>query len=213
MQRQGGDEVKHKMKLLEKEFKRIKLDHNEALKATAARVVLGSSVIRVFQKGTKEKLMSVLARVGIDGLCKIKNQRQFKLWFEKELNKVAVVVRKTNRANCRIYPGYKWGHSTKVLTLHIREMVLKSRYFKDKEVKRISSWLYTPIDSIAIKRLRKLGVKLPFNKINDIRTPKMFYGAQDILAKSAIKANVPRIWFDDNWGYRIKSKISSEAIF
>lgn len=191
-----------KERKLEREFERIKLDHHEALKATAARVVLGSSVIRVFEKGTKKKLMTVLARIRIDGLYKVRNQQQFKLWFEKELNKVAVAVRKTNRANCRIYPGYKWGHSTKVLTLYIREMVLKSRHFNDNQVKRISSWLYIPIDSIAIKRLRKLGVKLPFNNIKEICTSKMFYGTQDILAKAAIKANVPRIWFDDNWGDR-----------
>jgi hypothetical protein len=81
-------------------------------------------------------------------------------------------------------------------------MVLKSRHFNDNQVKRISSWLYIPIDSIAIKRLRKLGVKLPFNNIKEIHTSKMFYGTQDILAKAAIKANVPRIWFDDNWGDR-----------
>ena len=187
---------------LDREFERIKLDHPKALKTTAARVVLGSSVIRVFEKGTKKKLMVVLARIKIDGLYKVRNQRQFKLWFEKELNKVAVAVRKANLANCRIYPGYKWGHSTKILTLYIREMVLKSRYFDDDQVKRIRNWLYIPIDSIAIKRLRELGEKLPFNNIKEIRTSKMFYGTQDVLDKAAVKANVPRIWFDDNWGDR-----------
>ena len=187
---------------LEREFERIKLHHREALKATAARVVLGSSVIRVFEKGTKKKMIPVLARISIGELYKLRNQRQFKLWFVKELNKVAVAVRKTNRTNCRIYPGYKWGHSTKVLTLYIREMVLKSRHFNDSQVKRISSWLYIPIDSIAIKRLRKLGVKLPFNNIKGICTSKMFFDTQDILAKAALKANVPPIWFDDNWGDR-----------
>ena len=187
---------------LEREFERIKLNHHDALKATAARVVLGSSVIRVFEKGTKKKLMTVLSRIKVAKLSKIRNQGEFKLWFEKELNKVAVTVRKTNRANRRIYPGYKWGHSTKILTLYIREMVLKSRFFDDNQVKHITNWLYIPIDSIAIKRLRKLGVKLPFNNIKEISTAKMFYGTQEILAKAATKTNVPRIWFDDNWGDR-----------
>jgi len=187
---------------LEKEFERINLNHHKALKATAARVVLGSSVIRVFKEGTKKKLMPVLVRIRIDELFKVKNQKQFKLWFGKELNKVAVAVRKTNRSNDRIYPGYKWGHSTKILTLYIREMVLNSRYFNDSQVKRISNWLYTPIDSIAIKRLWKLDIKLPFNNIKEIRTSTMFYGIQDMLVKAARKVNVPRVWFDDNWGDR-----------
>jgi len=187
---------------LKREFERIKLEHHKALKAIAARVILGSSVIRVFERGAKKKMMTVLARIRIDELYKVRNQQQFKLWVEKELKKVAMAVRETNRANCRIYPGYKWGHSTKILTLYIREMVLKSRYFNDNQVKRISSWLYVPIDSIAIKRLRQLGVNLPFNNIKEISTPEMFYGTQDILAKAAGEANMPRIWFDDNWGDR-----------
>lgn len=187
---------------LEKEFERIKYSHRKALETTAARVVLGPSVIRVFEKGTKKRLMPVLAKVRIDELYNVMNQQQFKLWFEKELNRIAAAVRETNRDNHRINPGHKWGHSTKILTLYIREMVLKSRYFNDTQVKRISSWLYIPIDSIAIKRLRKLGVKLPFNNIKELRTSKIFYDTQDILAKAAAKANVPRIWFDDNWGDR-----------
>ncbi len=90
---------------LEREFERIKLDHHEALKATAARVVLGSSVIRVFEKGTKKKLMPVVARVRIDGLYNVINQQQFKLWFEKELNRIASAVRETNRNNLRTNAG------------------------------------------------------------------------------------------------------------
>ena len=187
---------------LEREFERIKLNHRKALKATAARVVLGPSVVRVFQKGTKNRLMPVLARIDIEGLSRRKNQQQFKLWFEKQLDKVSVAVRKANRANSRIYPGYKWGHSTKILTLYIREMILNSRFFNDSQVRRISKWLYTPIDGIAIKRLRKLGVKLPFKNIKEIRTSEMFYWIQDILGEAAKEAGAPRVWFDDNWGDR-----------
>ncbi len=187
---------------LSDEFERIKNAHKISLRRTAARVVLGASVMRVFQKGTKDSLFPFLSKIEIDPLKEIKNQDHFKLWFQRELSKLAKLINIGNYNNKRIQPGYKWGHGAKVLTLYVRELVLNSRYFYDHEVNRIQEWLYVPIDSIVINRLRKLDIALPFDRIKDIDTAEKFFDIQDKLHDAAKKIGVPKIWFDDNWGNR-----------
>jgi len=93
-------------------------------------------------------------------------------WFDIQLDRLARAIKPLNSRNHRIAPGEKWGHATKILTLFVRDLVLKSRYFHDKDAKRIPQFLHAPIDGIVIKRLRKLGVRLPFSKIKEHRYPK-----------------------------------------
>ena len=187
---------------LEDEFQRIKNDHPEALRKRATLVVLGPSVTRVYKPGTKKQLEPVLDSIAIDELKKMKNQEEFKHWFEKELDKIASEIIKTNSDNKKIFPGYKWGHASKLLTLHNRELVLNSHYFSDNEVTRIAPWLYVPIDSLVMKRIRQLGINLKFSRINQIDSATKFYFIQDLLGKSAAVVDIPRIWFDDVWGDR-----------
>ena len=187
---------------LQDELIRIKANHGTAIRRTASRVVLGSSVIRVFEPGTKPKLQAALDRIDVDRLHGVRSQGAFKEWFARELGRVARVMKATNRRNSRVNPGYKWGHGTKVLCLWVRDIVLNSRYFPDATMELLSPWLYAPVDSVVIKRLRELGVRLPFRAIKEIDTARRFFAVQDTLAEAAKAAGVPRIWFDDNWGDR-----------
>lgn len=191
---------------LENEFIRIRDKHRKALLKISARAVLGPSVIRVFQKGTKLKLKPLLENINVDELLKIETQEDYQHWFEKHLAKVAEEIRIANPRNTtpRIYPGYKWGHAAKVLNLFIREVVEFKRYFSDVKATRIRKWLYTPIDSLAIKELKRLDVNLPFSKIKEIDTQEKFYDVQSQLGRPASKVDVPRIWFDDIWGDRLE---------
>ena len=59
-----------------------------------------------------------------------------------------------------------------------------------------------PVDGVVIERLRELGARQPFTKINEIDTREKFYGVQEALASAALAHNIPRVWFDDNWGDR-----------
>jgi hypothetical protein len=118
------------------------------------------------------------------------------------MGKVAEVIKRLNGENPKIFPGYLWGHSTKVLTLYVREIVLNSRYFTDRQVEQMSCWLYTPIDSIIIKRLLDRGAQLSFRSIKQIDTAEKFYSVQELLGEAAAQVGVPRVWFDDNWGDR-----------
>jgi hypothetical protein len=188
---------------LDKEFLRIKNAHRKSLKNTTSRSVLGPSVMRVYARGTRNALMPVLAEeIDIDSLAAIRHQEAFSRWFDIQLDRLARATKPLNSRNHRIAPGAKWGHATKILTLFVRDLVLKSRYFTDKDARRISQFLHAPIDGIVIKRLRKLRVRLPFSRIKDIDTRKKFYDVQETLTFAASKAGIPRVWFDDNWGDR-----------
>ena len=182
------------------EFKSIKKEHKTAIQKRVARLVPGGSVIRVFRKKTKEALIEELCKIPVAEMRGLKNQEDFRKWFERQLEAVASAIRRTNRNNRSIKPGTKWGHAAKVLNLFLREMVVESRYFLEKEVKRLTPWLYMPIDRVVIKNLRDCGIELDFKVIKDIDTRKKFYYLQeDILASAAAEARVPRIWFDDVW--------------
>jgi hypothetical protein len=106
------------------------------------------------------------------------------------------------RWHAGLQAGAKWGHSTKVLTIFLREMVSHTRLFRDDEVPRIERLLYVPLDSITMERLRALKMRLPFKRIREIDTAKKFYDVQTALGAAAREAGVPRVWFDDNWSDR-----------
>jgi hypothetical protein len=197
------------MTRLEQEFIRIKNEHKKALLKTSARVVLGSSVIRVFREGTSDLLRPALENIPVDDLLTINNQEEYKIWFEPHLKKLAEQIKSNNpeRDKPNIYPGYQWGHAAKVLNLFLREIVEYKRYFSNKEASRIRQWLYMPIDRIIIERLQKLGIRLPFKQIKGIDTAEKFYSTQDLLNRAARAAETPRIWFDDVWGDRQNNRM------
>ena len=117
------------MTSLLEEYKRIGDHHAEAGRYYFARVVLGSSVIRVFQKYSKPVIMRALLRLDIRSLGGIRSQKAYIEVFEDQLESLAQAIRRSNRQNNRVKPGLKWGHATKVLCLYHRDMVLHSRYF------------------------------------------------------------------------------------
>lgn len=74
---------------LKEEFRRIKGQHRDAMKKTAARVVLGPSVMRVFKKGTQEVLLPFLSELDMDVIIKFKDQEQYSVWFDKHVGRMA----------------------------------------------------------------------------------------------------------------------------
>ena len=185
---------------LHHEFNRISRDHSSLVAQHASQVVLGASVMRVFVPQTKKDLLPFLPALPLLELEEINNQEGFEKWFTLQLNRLARRILLKNKDNPRVNPGYKWGHGTKILSLYLREVVLNSRYFNDRTTRKISPFLYVPIDSKIMDKMRKLGFKLPFNKIKDIHTKQQFMQIQQILGDAAAKVQVPRIWFDYIWG-------------
>jgi len=186
---------------LDAEFRRLREGHPAATRARVAALVLGPSVIRVFRAGTKPHLRDALERLPIDDLASMK-RGEFPRWYERQLSKIARSVARLNGDNTRVLPGLKWGHSAKVLSLYLRDMVFHTRYFTDAEVERIGPWLPVPVDGIVIQRLTKLGLRLPFKAIREIDSARKSNEVQSILAAAAGRAGVPCVWFDDNWAQR-----------
>ncbi len=191
---------------LEDEFERIAAGHRAAHRARAARVVLGPSVVRVFAAGTKPGLQARLEQIPVDDLLTIVDADGFRTWYEEQLQSVATEIRKRDAKRARILPGIKWGHSAKVLSLFLRDLVEQCRYFTDAESRAIVPWLHVPVDSLVMKRLRRCGVALPVQQIKEIATAKQFYAIQDCLEAAAQRAGIPRVWFDDNWAKRVDDK-------
>ena len=79
--------------------------------------------------------------------------------------------------------------------------MLYSRYFPDADVERIAFWLYCPVDSIVMKRMRELGERPGVYLISGIDSPKSS-GTSRTRSAPPRPVGVPRVWFDDNWGDR-----------
>jgi hypothetical protein len=187
---------------LDDEFRRIQKGHREQIRRRLARIVMGSSVARVFERDSPKEIWSFLTKIPVDELPSIKSQKDFKDWFERQLESLATTIHRKNGTNSRILPGYKWGHATKILCLYLRDITLHREYFTDQQVERVVRWLYVPLDSVNMASLKRCGVPLDFCKIKEIDTEEKFYQVQDHLARAADRVGVPRIWFDDNWSGR-----------
>ena len=108
------------------------------------KIVLGSSVIRVFKSGTKEKLRDSLNKLIPDQILKLKTQLEFNQWHLQNVKKIFECL-KTQKENIQRLNkvGLKWGHSTKIFNLFIGHLVFNSAYFRDSEnLKRIKHYLH-----------------------------------------------------------------------
>jgi hypothetical protein len=192
------------MNALAHEYRRIAAAHHTATRWFTARSCIPASVTRVFAAGTKVVLVPLLAHIPVDELPGLADQGAYRRWFTQQLDVVADGILSRNPPTTKpgIHPGYKWGHATKVLALYVRDLVLFSRYFPDEDVRRIEPWLYCPVDSVVMKRLRELGEHPGANQISGIDSAQRFWRIQDLLGAAADPAGTPRVWFDDNWGDR-----------
>ena len=192
------------MTALEGEYRRLAAAHRAATRWFTARSCIPASVTRVFAAGTKADLVPLLARLPVDELPGLADEAAYRAWFTRQLDFVAATILRLNPPAVRpgIHPGYRWGHATKVLALYVRDLVLFSRYYTDVEVEQIAPWLYCPVDSVVMKRLRELGERPGISQISGIDSPQRFWRIQDLLGAAAAAAGVPRVWFDDNWGDR-----------
>jgi len=183
---------------LENEFRKIGKKHKEALKKREATVCFGASTIRVFKPNIKDEIKKVLYKIDIGRLEDI-GKNDFHNWFEKNLKKVAKKIPHETSKKKKISDGSrKWGYAAKILNLYLRGIVLGNHYFTYKQVEKIEKLLYVPIDSKIIDAVKE-HINLDFNKIKDVNTSEKFYKVQNALGEAALKAGVPRIWFDDKW--------------
>jgi hypothetical protein len=190
------------MKNLIEEYVRLKKNHRKAIRTRLARITIGASVGRVFKEKTKKQIWPILKKIPVDEILRLKHEQSYKEWFKRQLRILAHQIGRTNKGNTRIFPGYKWGHATKILSLYLHDIVMHGEYFQQNDRERVKYWLYCPIDGLVMKSLKKCGVPLGFTKIKDIDTEGKFFDVQDLLKEAAQEAGAPRIYFDDNWADR-----------
>lgn len=186
-------------------FKETKEKHQQALKNRFAREVLGSSIIRVFEKNSKNGLiLSLTKKVDIDRLKKINNHSDYAKWHTVNLVPIAKEILKTNSNNKRISGGEKWGHAAKILNLYVFNCVLNnSALFTRKQSEILQNFLHVPIDNLIIKELKRCNQKVPSNNIKGITSKKHYDKFQEILSFHSKQINIPAIYFDDYvWGLR-----------
>lgn len=183
------------------EFLRRQRRARLAMRHWAARTATGASVIRVFAQRTRPSLLAQLVRLPVDQLSALHSKKRFERWYELQLHKVARTLQKTNRQNARVQPGLEWGHGTKILSIYLRSLVLHSRYFPDRVVARAMPWLFVPVDSLLIRKLKGCGVRPPYRRIREMASRRDFYFVQDLLAERC-PPGVSRVVFDDTWADR-----------
>lgn len=189
---------------LKKEYKKIKNKHDDTVVQKTALIVLGSSIIRVFKRGTKKDIVKVLQRISIDDMkraCKSKNR--FKKWFIQKSQRVDRVLRPRKRMPKK--ESRRWAHATKITSLYLRDLLCQcSKKFTKTSYDHIEKMLYMPLDGIVLAALKKLckeykcGIEIP-NSMSGLNKKQQFFDIQDCLRCHADKVGVPAIWFDDIW--------------
>lgn len=185
------------------EYRKIGKKHRELDIKRTAMVTLAPSVIRVFNQGTRSGLIECLKDIPIEEMREIKTEQSFKIFYCKQLDRVVKVVEKSNLKNLRLGRGLMWGHCTKVLSIYLYELVLRTRLFSTAQVKVLTPLLYVPLDSILLKRLRNCGMTNLPQKIKALSKKRQFWEIQDFLKKAAKKAGIPAIYFNDVWADRV----------
>lgn len=186
-------------KLVER-FNAIRDRRPRAIQERLARVTLGSSMMRAFAKKTSDAVRPVLASLDLEAVAACNGPDAYRRWFEKQLDRIAQTVLTVNPPTGRpgLHPGYKWGHSAKILNSFMQHAVRQSRYFSEGDARRIEPWLYVPLDSVVMKELRACGIPTPL-RINRIDSAEVFYRLQDIIGAAAAQTGISRILFDDVW--------------
>lgn len=173
-------------------------NYKEAVKRRICKIILGSSVIRVFKENTKTDLMNCLMQIDVKSLYLISSQKKYDAWHKKKITTVYNCLLKNNnrRFKKKEWDGLKWGHATKIFNLYIGHLMYYSPYFSDtKYVKRLYSYLHVPLDSKAFSVLKSAGIKPPssIKSINEFQYIEM----QDILRKAASAYGMAPIIFDE----------------
>lgn len=172
--------------------------YKNAIKARIAKIILGSSVIRVFKGGSKTSLKECLGKIDVDYLLKISSQKEYDTWHLGGINKVYACLKKEQVNIDRLSKeGLKWGHSTKIFNLFIGHLVTMSPYFdKTEDYERIRFYLHVPLDSKAFEVLRDCSIKNVPKNIKEV-TQKDYKNIQSILFHAASLHNTPALHFDE----------------
>lgn len=173
-------------------------NYKKAVKTRAIKIVLGSSVIRVFKKGSKKQLTVCLLDINVDDLGKIKSQEMYDKWHLVQINKIFSCLKKENANLVKLTEeGLKWGHSTKILNLFIGHLAMMSPYYSNaRECYKVQFFLHVPLDSKVFEALRICKIEDVPKNIKSI-SAKSYKIIQITLRKAALEHKIPALYFDE----------------
>ena len=100
------------------------------------KIILGSSVIRAFSKGTKPLLMKGLKAIPINEIDQLTTQTEFDSWHKSQVGKIQTILVRGDKETARFGNGELYGHAAKVVNLYIGHLLLFSQYFKKVTINR-----------------------------------------------------------------------------
>ena len=172
--------------------------YRELTKQRIGKIVLGSSVIRVFVKGTKDALLKCLHKIPVERALYLHTQAEYDRWHYHQVKKVYNCLRYQRGNISRIgnNTGLEFGHATKIVNLFIGHLVFYSPYFKKKDTITISTFLHVPLDRKVFDALRACNVEgvPPSIKKVDKTT---YYRLQDEIRQHAKAHKLPPLYFDE----------------
>jgi len=167
-------------------------------KERTIKVVLGSSVIKVFVEKTKPILAEKLKEVDVNAILNFQKQDEYDNWHDSETGKIyeALKSKADNIARINSNEGLKYGHGTKILNLFVGHLVFYSQYFTREEVEKVKYFLHVPLDSKVFKVLKKCHIENVPEWIKDV-TRDVYKDIQEEIRDTARKFNLPPLFFDE----------------
>ncbi len=165
------------------------------------KIILGSSVIRAFSKGTKPLLMKGLKAIPINEIDQLTTQTEFDSWHKSQVGKIQTILVRGDKETARFGNGELYGHAAKVVNLYIGHLLLFSQYFKKVTINRVKHFLHVPLDRkvfIALKGEKSIIVPKSIKEL----IPGTYDSIQNAIRKHALNAGLPAIYFDEYaWAY------------
>ena len=174
------------------------INYKNAVKTRVSKIILGSSVIRVFKEGSKVNLFTCLEKIDVNHLLTIQSQKEYDSWHLSNINKIYNCLKQEQSNIDRLSEeGLKWGHATKIFNLFIGHLVTMSPYFdKTKDYERIKFYLHVPLDSKVFEVLRDCLIEDVPKNIKQV-TQKAYKNIQSLLRNAAEIYTIPVLYFDE----------------
>lgn len=172
-------------------------NYKDGVRRRVCKIILGSSVIRVFEKKTKKDLLDCLLSIDVTRLYKISSITAYDKWHSEKIEHVYNCLLTKNKEDFQGYfHGLKWGHATKIFNLYIGHLIFYSPFFSDsKYIERIYGYLHVPLDSKVFAILKSFGISTP-EAIKNISKEK-YYELQEIFRKHAKAQFIAPLTFDE----------------
>ncbi|MGV3529132.1 MAG: hypothetical protein ACO1OO_09570 [Flavisolibacter sp.] len=200
---------------LDKVFKHLRSAKNYRAwsKVRVIKIILGSSVIRVFENGSKPELIQCLDELPVDEATLINDQSSYDEWHFEQVQRVFECLSQRQENTKRLgTAGLLYGHAAKIFNLFIGHLVFYSPYFKPAQVKKLKMFLHVPLDKKVFDALKSFEVADLPATIKTVNKSS-YYLLQNTIRQAALRHNLPPIYFDEyGWSYDKEQLLATTTV-